>query len=182
MCSLLFCDCVCCCVHCCVHCCFFSVVFAAGFYHCVHGCCVCYCVHCCLPNVFVTVFAAVFTVVLAAVFTAMFSSVFPAVCCSVHDIVLQVLLSSQALQHGLGMDRPDPFAEVILQISVIKEHGAAILLYDLVVVSIQQGIYSNVHCCVNSSVDQFQGDLLVIVILSQWAQVVKRDEKCVLPL
>ncbi|KAI0225683.1 Transmembrane and coiled-coil domain-containing protein 4 [Lamellibrachia satsuma] len=55
----------------------------------------------------------------------------------------QVLLSSQALQHGLGMDRPDPFAEVILQISVIKEHGAAILLYDLVVVSIQQGCYDS---------------------------------------
>ena len=152
-------------------------MFAAGFYRCVHGCVFAAVFVIVFTAVLPSVFAAVFTVVLAAVFTAMFSSVFPAVCCSVHDIVLQVLLSSQALQHGLGMDRPDPFAEVILQISVIKEHGAAILLYDLVVVSIQQGIYSNVHCCVNSSVDQFQGDLLVIVILSHWAQVVKRDEQ-----
>ena len=48
-------------------------------------------------------------------------------------------MSSQALQRGLGMDNPDPFAEVILQEAVIKEHGAAILLNDLVTIAIQEG-------------------------------------------
>ena len=48
-------------------------------------------------------------------------------------------MSSQALQHGLGMDNPDPFAEVIQQEAVIKEHGAAILLNDLVTIATQEG-------------------------------------------
>ena len=71
--------------------------------------------------------------------------------------LFEVLLSSQALQHGLGMDNPDPFAEVIQQEAVIKENGAAILLNDLVTIAIQEGGHR---------------PLLVLCLLVSWPVVV----------